>query len=147
MRRRRQKNRCPAVKQTEQRLFCPWSLLALAALLALLVSNAAGSLAGGLAGSLALAAAAVLHAAGQIAGLQSLDVVHGKSSLVTDVGGQGLPASPYYTTKWGGLSTVSTYFSGRGPWAAKAGGCPQKLFTLFLKRKFRLPLFKPAEIY
>ena len=55
---------------------CPCSLRFLAALLALLVRNTARSLASGLAGSLALAAAAVLHAAGQVTGLQSLDVSH-----------------------------------------------------------------------
>jgi hypothetical protein len=67
----------------------------LTALLALLVRNAAGRLAGGLAGSLALAAAAVTDAVGQVAGLQSLDVIHGHASLVTDVSrAKGRPLFP-----------------------------------------------------
>ena len=44
--------------------------------LALLVGNAAAGLAGRLAGSLALAAAAVLRALAQIAGLNGLDMLH-----------------------------------------------------------------------
>ena len=44
--------------------------------LALLVGDAAAGLAGGLAGSLALAAAALLSALAQIAGLNGLDVLH-----------------------------------------------------------------------
>ena len=67
---------------------CPCSLRFLAALLALLVCNTARSLASGLAGSLALAAAAVLHAAGQVTGLQSLDVSH-RISLPCDRCGAG----------------------------------------------------------
>ena len=48
----------------------------LVAVLALLVSHAAGGLASGLAGSLALAAAAVQQALSHVAGLESLDVLH-----------------------------------------------------------------------
>ena len=47
--------------------------------LALLVGNAAAGLAGRLAGSLALAAAAVLGALAQVAGLKSLDSFHNSS--------------------------------------------------------------------
>ena len=46
--------------------------------LALLVGDAAAGLAGRLAGGLALAAAAVLGALAQIAGLDGLDMLHGK---------------------------------------------------------------------
>ena len=48
----------------------------LVAVLALLVSHAAGGLAGGLAGSLALAAAAVLCALAKVAGLDGIYVFH-----------------------------------------------------------------------
>ena len=48
----------------------------LVAVLALLVSHAAGSLAGRLAGSLALTAAAVLGAVAQATSLESLDSFH-----------------------------------------------------------------------
>ena len=47
---------------------------------ALLVSDAAAGLASGLAGSLAFAAAAVLGALAQIAGLDGLDVLHDATS-------------------------------------------------------------------
>ena len=50
--------------------------------LALLVGNAAAGLAGGLAGSLALAAAAVLGALAQVAGLKSLDSFHNYISIL-----------------------------------------------------------------
>ncbi len=61
-----------------QRLFpIQCKLLALAALLALLVCNTAGSFACRLAGSLAFAAATVLNGFSQIAGIQSLDSSHG----------------------------------------------------------------------
>ena len=45
-------------------------------MLAHLVGNTAGGLAGRLAGSLAFATAAVLHALGQVTGLESLNTVH-----------------------------------------------------------------------
>ena len=51
-------------------------LLAFLGALALLVCNAAAGLAGRLAGGLALAAAAVLGAFAQVAGLKGLDVFH-----------------------------------------------------------------------
>ena len=51
-------------------------LLLADALLALLVSNTAGSLASGLAGGLALAATAVLYAFLEIACFDSLDSLH-----------------------------------------------------------------------
>ena len=51
-------------------------LLALLGALALLVGDAAAGLAGGLAGGLALAAAAVLGALAEVAGLDGLDVFH-----------------------------------------------------------------------
>ena len=53
-------------------------LLVLVLALALLVGNAAAGLAGGLAGSLALAAAAVLRALAEVAGIQRLDMLHGE---------------------------------------------------------------------
>lgn len=52
-------------------------LLGLLGVLALLVGDAAAGLASGLAGSLALAAAALLGALAQIAGLDGLDMTHG----------------------------------------------------------------------
>ena len=52
-------------------------LLALLGALALLVCNAAAGLASRLAGGLALAAAAVLSAVAQVAGLDGLDMFHG----------------------------------------------------------------------
>ena len=52
------------------------ALLALLGALALLVSNTAAGLASRLAGSLALAAAAVLSALAQVAGLDGLNVFH-----------------------------------------------------------------------
>ena len=52
------------------------ALLALLGALALLVRDTAAGLASGLAGSLALAAAALLCALAQIAGLDGLDVLH-----------------------------------------------------------------------
>ena len=51
-------------------------LLAFLGALALLVCNTAAGLAGRLAGGLALAAAAVLGAFAQVAGLKGLDVFH-----------------------------------------------------------------------
>ena len=51
-------------------------LLALLDALALLVGDAAAGLAGRLAGGLALAAAAVLGAVAQVAGLDGLDMLH-----------------------------------------------------------------------
>ena len=51
-------------------------LFLLLGLLALLIGNAAAGLAGGLARSLALAAAAGLGALAEVAGLQSLDMLH-----------------------------------------------------------------------
>ena len=51
-------------------------LLALLAVLALLVGDAAAGLASGLAGGLALAAAAVLGAVAQVAGFNGLDMRH-----------------------------------------------------------------------
>ena len=53
-------------------------LIAVILLLALLVGHAAAGLAGRLAGGLALAAAAVLGALAQIAGLDGLNMLHGK---------------------------------------------------------------------
>ena len=53
-----------------------------AALLALLVSNAAGGFASGLAGGLAFAATAVLCALFQISGLNRLNSLHGISLLL-----------------------------------------------------------------
>ena len=52
------------------------ALLALLGALALLVGNTAAGLASGLAGSLALTAAALLCALAEIAGFNSLDVLH-----------------------------------------------------------------------
>ena len=52
------------------------NLFAFLGVFALLVGNAAAGLAGRLAGSLALAAAAVLGAVTQIAGLDGLDMFH-----------------------------------------------------------------------
>ena len=52
-------------------------LLAFLGALALLVGNAAAGLAGGLAGGLAFAAATILGAVTQVAGLDGLDVFHG----------------------------------------------------------------------
>ena len=52
------------------------ALLALLGALALLVSDAAAGLASGLAGSLALAAATLLCALAQVAGLNGLDMLH-----------------------------------------------------------------------
>ena len=52
----------------------------LVAVLALLVSHAAGGLASGLAGSLALAAAALLGALTKITSLDSINVLHFKMS-------------------------------------------------------------------
>ena len=60
-------------------IFIPSKLLALLALLgalALLVSDTAAGLASGLAGSLALAAATLLCALAQVAGLNGLDMLH-----------------------------------------------------------------------
>ena len=51
-------------------------MVQLLVVLALLVGDAAAGLASGLAGSLALAAAAVLRALAQIAGLNGLDMLH-----------------------------------------------------------------------
>ena len=51
-------------------------LLALLVALALLVSDTAAGLASGLAGSLALAAATLLCALAQVAGLNGLDMLH-----------------------------------------------------------------------
>ena len=51
----------------------------LVAVLALLVSHAAGGLASGLAGSLALAAAAGLNALGQVTSSNSLDTLHDRN--------------------------------------------------------------------
>ena len=51
----------------------------LVAVLALLVSHAAGGLASGLAGSLALAAAAGLHALGQVTSSNGLDTFHNRN--------------------------------------------------------------------
>ena len=51
----------------------------LVAVLALLVSHAAGGLAGGLAGSLALAAATGLNALGQVTSSNSLDTLHDRN--------------------------------------------------------------------
>ena len=67
--------------------------------LAALICNAAAGLAGGLAGSLALAAAAVLRAFAQIAGVQSLNVFHGKAPFdlqismysITGISGSQIP--------------------------------------------------------
>ena len=53
-------------------------LLALLGALALLVCDAAAGLAGGLAGSLALAAATVLCALAEVAGLDGLNMLHSK---------------------------------------------------------------------
>ena len=55
----------------------------LVAVLALLVSHAAGGLAGGLAGSLALAAAAVPDAGAEITGLKGLNPLHNKYSILS----------------------------------------------------------------
>ena len=52
----------------------------LVSVLALLVGNTTAGLAGRLAGSLALAAAAVLGALAQVAGLQSLNLFHSQIS-------------------------------------------------------------------
>jgi hypothetical protein len=51
----------------------------LVAVLALLVSHAAGGLASGLAGSLALAAAAGLNALGQVTSSNSLNTLHDRN--------------------------------------------------------------------
>ena len=56
-------------------------LFALCLLFALLIGDAAAGLAGGLAARLAFAAAAVLGALAQIAGIQSLDVLHNGINL------------------------------------------------------------------
>ena len=56
--------------------FCSVQLLAFLSAFALLVCDTAAGLACGLAGSLALAAAAVLRALAQIAGLNGLDMLH-----------------------------------------------------------------------
>ena len=64
----------------------PLGLGLLLLIFALLVGNAAAGLAGGLAGSLALAAAAVLGALAQVAGLKGLDSLHG-SWLLSDYSG------------------------------------------------------------
>ena len=57
--------------------FWGMQLLALFSALALLVCNAAAGLASRLAGGLAFAAAAVLSAVAEIAGLEGLDMLHG----------------------------------------------------------------------
>ncbi len=61
-------------------IYC-WQLLALFGAFALLVSDTAAGLASRLAGSLALAAAAVLGALAQVAGFDSLDMLHGINLL------------------------------------------------------------------
>ena len=63
------------------RLDCFVRFLLLVRVLAALVGNAAAGLAGGLARGLALAAAAVLGAVAEIAGVQGHDMLHGSSSI------------------------------------------------------------------
>ena len=53
-------------------------------ILALLIGNAAAGLAGGLAGSLALAAATVLGALAEVAGLDGLNMLHDRITSVNN---------------------------------------------------------------
>ena len=63
-------------------IWCKVFLLAFLGVFALLVGNAAAGLAGRLAGSLAFAAAAILRALAQIAGLDGLNVLHNSTSRI-----------------------------------------------------------------
>ena len=65
---------------------CYLKLLAFLIAFALLVCDAAAGLAGRLAGGLALAAAAVLGAVAEVAGFQSLDMLHNGLLLAYFVG-------------------------------------------------------------
>ena len=80
-------------------------LLAFLGTLALLVGNAAAGLAGGLAGGLAFAAATVLGAVTQVAGLDGLDVLHGVSPSIRKI----LPA--HFTITMRDCQSHFSYFS------------------------------------